>query len=533
MDNTRKSFSSNNQAGANDFLKFPSVADKARLDRYAMNDKLFKGDHFGAFSLRINDPKWSKEYYILKYVAANFAGLISKVCADMLFSEPIQIDTDNGDQDFLDGLIAQNKLNTQFYESALANSRHGDAVFKIRSGYLNPGDESPTVIIEDISPSTYFPVLNAWNIRDIPARQEIAWLMSRGSVQYLRKEIHEGSTITNELWVMDGDQLKEQVDLSVLGDAAPAETQDTGIPQSLIVHVPNWRDGSTYYGYDDYQDLMSLFYAINNRMTKGENILDKHSDPILALPEGVLDEQGKVRKESFHMFEIPSDGVGTPVKPEYITWNASLEPAFKQIEKLVEMLYMFSETSPDAFGMGTGQSDSGRALKYKMMRTIAKVARKKLYYDSAIKQVLFVAQKFAQANNIPLQDGVTKLKKDPVLPEIIWSDGLPIDDREIIENEEMRLASGTQTVVDAIKNIDNIDEDAAVKKAAAILAESAISVPTSAHAKDPANNDITASAASMVAAGVPANDNKGKQIAQVKLPQIDIARTQRLPTKGA
>jgi hypothetical protein len=528
MDNKQKSFSSNNQAGETSFNQFPTPEDKARLARYEMNDKLFRGDHFNAFSLRINDPKWTKDYYILKYVAANFAGLISKVCADMLFSEPIKVDTDDGDQEWLEGLIQQNKLHTQFYESALGNSRHGDAVFKIRSGILNPGDETPTVIIEDISPAVYFPVLNQYNVRQEPDVVDLAWTIKWGSKTYLRKEIHTANTITNELWLMDGDKVKEQVDLSLLGDAAPPEVEDTGIKESLIIHVPNWRDGSVWYGYDDYQDLMSLFYAINNRMTKGENILDKHSDPILALPEGVLDEEGKVRKESFHMFEIPSDGVGTPVKPEYITWNASLEPAFKQIDKLVEMLYMFSETSPDAFGMGSGQSDSGRALRYKMMRTIAKVARKKLYYDAAIKRVLFVAQKFAQANNIPLSDG-TLLKKDPVYPELIWQDGLPIDDREIIENEEMRLASGTQTTVDAIKNIDNVDEEAAQKKYAAILAESAVDVPTTAPKTNTANNDITNSAEAMVAAGVPGNTSKGKVITQVKLPTIDVAKVQKLP----
>lgn len=527
MDNSQKSFSSNNQAGTNNFNKFPTDADKARLDRYVMNDKLFMGQHFNAFSLRINDPKWTKEYYVLKYVTANFAGLISKVCADMLFSEPVQIDTDDGDQDFIDGLMEQNKLHTQFYESALANSRHGDAVFKIRSGKLNPGDETPTVIIEDISPAIYFPNVNPFNVRQIPTSQELAWVLQRGNSKYLRKEVHEGSTITNELWLMDGQDVKSQVNLSVLGDAAPPATEDTGIKQSLIVHVPNWRDGSTYFGYDDYQDLMSLFYAINNRMTKGENILDKHSDPILALPEGVLDEEGKVRKESFHMFEIPSDGVGTPVKPEYITWNASLDPAFKQIEKLVEFLYMFSETSPDAFGMGKGgQSDSGRALRYKMMRTIAKVARKKLYYDAAIKQVLFTAQAFAKANSIPLADG-TKLTKDPVVPEIIWSDGLPIDDREVIENEEIRLASGTQTVVDAIKNIENIDEDAAKDKYAAILAEEAVDVPTTTPKTGPNNNalDATAEAQTTAGKGVPT----GKKIVQTKLPTIAVPKVQKLP----
>lgn len=525
--NTNKTFSSNNQAGANDFLKFPSDFDKARLQRYAQNDKLFRGDHFNAFSLRINDPKWTKDYYILKYVAANFAGLISKVCADMLFSEPIKIDTDDGDQEWLEQVIRQNKLHTQFYESALANSRHGDAVFKIRSGILNPGDEVPTVIIEDISPSVYFPVLNNSNVREEPKTVDIAWTVSIGNKQYLRKETHSPGKITNSLWLMDGEQIKSEVDISLLGDNGLEPEQSTNINESLIVHVPNWRDGSTFYGYDDYSDLMSLFYAINNRMTKGENILDKHSDPILALPEGVLDEEGKVRKESFHMFEIPSDGVGSPVKPEYIVWNASLDPAFKQIEKLVEMLYMFSETSPDAFGMGNGQSDSGRALRYKMMRTIAKVARKKLYYDTAIKQVLFVAQKFAQANKIPLTDG-SFLTKEPVFPEIIWQDGLPIDDREVIENEEMRLASGTQTVVDAIKNIDNIDEEAAQKKYAAILAESAVDVPTSAPKSTANNNDMTNAKDAMVAAGVPENNKTDKVITQVKLPSIDIARVKKL-----
>lgn len=517
-------------SAASDYLQFPSNEDKIRLDRYAFNDKLFTGNHFEAFAVKIDDPRYSKDYYALKYVVANFAGLISKVVADMLFSEPVQIDTDDGDQEFLEGLIHQNKLNTQFYESALANSRHGDAVFKIRSGLLNPGDEVPTVIIEDITPSIYFPAVNEFNMREEPRTVDLAWTIKQGTQTYLRKEIHTAGLITNQLWLMKSNKIQQEVDLSVLGDGAPPTEEQTNIKDSLIVHVPNWRDGSRYFGYDDYSDLTSLFYAINNRLTKGENILDKHSDPILALPEGILDEDGKVRKESFHMFEIPSDGVSSPVKPEYITWNASLDPAFKQIDKLVEFLYMFSETSPDAFGMGTGANDSGRALKYKLMRTIAKVARKKLYYDFAIKQVLKVAQEFAAANNIPLVDGTTMLTKDPVVPEIIWADGLPIDDREVIENEEMRLASGTQTTVDAIKNIDNIDEEAAEKKYAAILAESAVAVPTSAPKTSTTNNDITASSDAMVAAGVPAND-KGKTIAQVKLPQIDIARVQKLPKK--
>jgi len=115
-------------------------------------------------------------------------------------------------------------------------------------------------------------------------------------------------------------------------------------------------------------------YAVNNRMTKNENILDKHSDPILALPEGVLDEQGNIRKDKLQLFTIPDNEMGSkPAKPEYITWDASLDNSFKQIDKLIEFLYMTSETSPAVFGMDKqGAAESGRALKLRLMRTIAK-----------------------------------------------------------------------------------------------------------------------------------------------------------------
>lgn len=458
------------------YNKFPYVDQRGRLTRYTINDKLFFGNHFDAFRLQVDSTDYTRDYARLRYIAANFAGLISKVCADMLFSEQVKIKVEDGDQDFIDALIFANKLHTQFYESALGNSRHGDAIFKIRSGELRPGDEKLSVIIEDITPSIYFPHVNSGNVREEPEKKELAWKVTIGATDYVRKEIHEPGLITNELWRLEGEEIKEQANLNLLGDEAPAETEETNITRSLIVHVPNWKDGSSYFGYDDYTDLNSLFYALNNRLTKNDNILDKHSDPILALPEGVLDEQGKVRKESFHMFEIPDSTVGAPLKPEYIVWNASLEASFKEIEKIVEMLYMFSETSPDAFGMGDGKVDSGRALKLRLMRTIAKVARKRIYYDAAIKEVLYTAQLFAKANSLEC-DGVT-ISDEAVIPELIWSDGLPVDDKELIDNEVAKLGAGIQSKEDAIAAVDNIDEDAAEIKLAKIKEEDAVAIPT-------------------------------------------------------
>lgn len=464
-------------------LTFPYDDAKPRINRYAFNDKLFDGSHWEAFNIRIANEHYNKEYSRLKYLACNFPGLISKVAADLLFSEPVKASADDTKtHDFLQALISQNKLHAQNYESALGNSRHGDSIYKLRIGSLNPGEEATTVIIEDITPAIYFPKLDPGNTRAEPKEKELAWVVEYGGKKYLRKEIHEPGRIYNKLYLLQNERIQQEVTFETIGLTIPEE-EDTKISKSLIVHVPNWRDSSRYFGYDDYADLTSLFYGLNNRMTKTENILDKHSDPILALPEGVLDEKGEVKKEAFHMFEIPSEGVGTAPKPEYITWNASLDANFKHIEKMIDMLYMFSETSPDAFGMGQGQAESGRALKLKLMRTVAKVARKRVYYDIALKELLTTAQELALAHGVGVMNEKTRnydIKPGAIeTPELEWQDGLPVDSRETAEEEEIRLRSGNTSVADSIMRLDGVDQDIADKKAQEIAKENTIEIPTS------------------------------------------------------
>jgi hypothetical protein len=235
----------------------------------------------------------------------------------------------------------------------------GDALFKVRIGKRHPTNpkEKPTVIIEDISPTIYFPDVDQFNVRQDPEKKELAWTFTRGDNSYLRKEIHYSGRIENKVYRMEDGKIKEEVGLEILGIPDLKPVVETKIDDSLLIHVPNWKTGRRYWGISDYFDLDSLFYAINNRMTKTDNILDKHSDPILAVPEGILDENGQVKKAKLGMVEIPA-GVGEEGKPEYIVWNASLDNAFKEIEKLVEMFFMISETSPDILGMGQGQAES-------------------------------------------------------------------------------------------------------------------------------------------------------------------------------
>jgi hypothetical protein len=455
---------------------FPYPDQLRRIQDYEYYERLFLGDHFEAFSIRIDDDKYTQEYRRLRYIKANFAGLISKIVADLLFSEPVNIKVVDGDQEWVDAFVHENKLDVLFYETALSSSYKGDAVFKLRVGKRNPYDTESTVIAEPLSPNIYFPELDQFNVTAQPAKQEVAWLFEKDQKKYVRKEIHESRKITNEVWEMMEGKMALQVSIDILGIKGLKDIEETKIDQPLLIHFANWKPAGRFFGLSDYYDMDSLFYAINNRFTKVDNILDKHSDPILAVPEGILDEKGQVRREKLAMIEIPDGVSGSKSVPQYIVWNASLENAFKEIEKLVEVMFMTSETSPDILGMGTGQSDSGRALKLKLLRTIAKAARKKLYFHYAIQELIYRAQLLAKAWGVKV--GGLKLTKEPIKPEIEWADGLPIDNNEQVEIESTRLADGNTTVTDSIMRLDSVDEETAKKKAKEIADEKKVEMPT-------------------------------------------------------
>jgi hypothetical protein len=78
--------------------------------------------------------------------------------------------------------------------------------------------------------------------------------------------------------------------------------------------------------------------------------------------------------------------------PGYVTWDGQLEAAFKQIDLLMEQLYILSETSAAAFGqLKAGLAESGTALRRLMMAPLAKVNRIRMRFDPALKEVLWLA----------------------------------------------------------------------------------------------------------------------------------------------
>lgn len=463
-------------------LVFPKKADKLRLEKYSHYDRLYSASHFDAFSIR-SEQGFNVIYARLRYVVANFCGLVSRVLADMLFGETITIDVKNKDlQNFIDAFQEQNQLFNQLYESELVNSRKGDDVFKLRVGQRNPKvPEAPSeIIIEEIGPDCYFPTFSKQSGRGQADEDVLVTQFKQVSERtgknttYIHREIHTPGLIQHEVYQYDPSQEKiiaQEKDVNAFGWP---EQEATGVNRSLVFHIPNVRDGPGYWGTSDYSDIENLQFALNNRVTKTDNILDKHSDPILAVPPGVLDEQGNIRKEQLGMFEVDNENPGFN-KPEYVTWNANLDAAEKQVDRLVEFLFMFSEIAPAAFGLDKGGvAESGRALKFKLLATIRKRNRKKRYYDQAIKDMLVTAMELAKFHKVPM-GGIIPTEVER--PTIAWGSGLIPDETEEIDNAVKRVDSGLSSRADEIAKLDEMTPDEAQKKVTEIDKENAQNAP--------------------------------------------------------
>lgn len=426
--------------------------DQSRANTYETYEDIFMGKHTAAFS-RFS-AEMTKKKKVLLYVVCNFGGLISKVSADLLFGEQIGISYPDTATDkhknFIDNFIKTNDLHTQNYESALANSYLGDQFIKLRR------DDKGVVYADYINPELVSIETEGDNKRAVESIT-VGWIKNDNGKLYLRKEIHKKGKIFNELWLLDkSGKPTMKVDMKAVDDYAQIpDSQDTGVDDFLIRHIPNWRTSSRNWGISDYIDLLSLFDEANNRVSRVKDILDKHSDPKLAVPPGVIQPDGTVKGANFDLVEVAGTSQSSLTKPEYITWDASLDAAFKEIDKIVDFLFLFSETSPAAFGMDkNGTADSGRALKFRLIRTMAKISRKKNYYDSALTWLFETAQKLGNV-------------ADPITPNIVWQDGIPQDTYEAAQIEEIRLRSGNTSVESSIKRLDGGSEkdiEAEVKK---------------------------------------------------------------------
>lgn len=446
---------------------FPPTMDghAQRIARYKENKKLFLGNHVDLYK------RFEGRESELLYISVNLPSIICKKSADFLFGEAVQLSAGKSDsapeQKAFDRILKNNSLNIVNYESSLSNSYRGDAFYKIRWGQEYGGELPNEVdpfraIIENQNAEYVYPEPDIYDANKIEAYHVAVpiqvdknkWILDveshySGRIEYGRYTIKPHNT--NKDGVITSYTITGIVEESF-------NTVYTGVPMSLIVHVANYALDDSWEGIDDLSEHKAVFDEINNRITQIASILDKHSDPALAVPSGLLgvDEAGN---STFNVavnkvFEVMGKD---DVIPTYITWNGHLQEAFTELDKLVELLFMMAEIPTVALGKGdSGTSgSSGLAIKWRMNSLLSKINRKRQYYEKSLRKVILIAQYLEQ--NVGGVDDY-----DITVPILRFGDGLPKDELEQANIMAIRT-KGAQTMSQktALMIMDGLTEEQA------------------------------------------------------------------------
>ncbi len=435
-----------------DFLQtgkpWPPPAEVERLETYRKNRLLFEGKHELVFRdwirLLRDDQKATLELVL------NWHRRLSTLWADLLLGEPPKItagERGTPEQQTVDRLINDNQLFNAAYEVALDTSRYATGLFKVR--YDGRG------IIEAQQPAVWYPVVAPDNVKDIQAHV-LAWTYEIDEAEYLKAEIHERGKITTVEHILANGTIAGEIS---------REEVETGIDDFLVVPVHNLLTSDRVTGLDDYSDLDTIIQELEVRVAQISRILDKHSDPNMYGPESAIEVDGDTGREVFK-----GGGKFFPVGPDekppgYVTWEGQLEAAFKQLDFLMEQLYILSETSPAAFGqLKSGLAESGSALRRLMMAPLAKTNRIRLRFDPALKRVLKLTSELEAAQGM-----ANAVKLEEV--HIDWQDGLPDDDMEITQIEATRYNAGLTSLESALRRLDGLEGDALQEEIGRIKAE--------------------------------------------------------------
>ena len=415
---------------------FPPAVERERLERYAKNKALFDNEHFSddvylesyrACARRITRVIGNFEDIISFPVLLSYQRLMSLKISDLVCGEPPNITGSSEKEDeAIRSACDRSDLLSNLYTTVIDISRYGDAIHRI---YKNEETNEYSFTVWD--PSEWFPVVTQDGTRRIKYHC-LCWTVDESDDPnvpdwYLHVQIFS----TTKCDTYEHRKYKMDMKSGVIGKQIESKQVSTGLNVCAVQHVKAFSTSSSVFGYDDYTSVDSILSEIMARIGQISVILDKHADPNMTGPTSMLSlnpETGEYYLETGKFFAV-SPG---EEHPEYLTWEGQLDAAFKQLELLINQLYIISEMGAAVFGDSNAgsQAISGTAMRFKMVGPLAK------------------ARRIANALTLPVKRLLGALCSPNVPPQNIsieWFDGLPDDPRENIEMA--KLATGTEKLM--------------------------------------------------------------------------------------
>lgn len=436
---------------------FPPVAEKSRIERYTQNAALFDGDHFESSDFRHRNT--SPGSYISVYqqcarrisrvvnnfedvicfpVLLNYQRLMTLKMADLVCGEYPNITGASADENKnIKEAREYTDFDSKLYTSVIDISRYGDAIIRIYR------DEFGQNTFTTWDPREWYPVVTQDGTNTI-LKHCLCWLENRRPGEtipdwYLHVQIH--GTQPADLGWYEHRVYKMDVGANTILKQISSTIIQTGLKTCAVMHLKAFSVSNSIYGYDDYMPIDSILAEIMSRIGQISVILDKHADPNITGPVSMLtanERTGELELKTGKFFAV-SPG---EEQPKYMTWEGQLSAAFKQLEMLINQLYILSEMGAALLGSADGgsQAVSGTAMRFKMVNPLAKARR---ISNSLTRNVRML---FSALNTAIPYEHVS----------VLWEDGLPDDPRENIETA--KLATGATKMMpleDAIMQFFN------------------------------------------------------------------------------
>jgi len=172
--------------------------------------------------------------------------------------------------------------------------------------------------------------------------------------------------------------------LTIGAPAADPMTIAAGAPAVVAV-----REGDGFYGVSDFADIEEYVAELHQRETRVSHALDRHTNPHLAVPEGVMqtDEQGRI--------VVNDEGMAIPVPegavaPSYVIWDPSFDAQKDSMERAFERILHASKIAPVLVNAqrGFGQIPSGSALRRLAIPTVNRIRAIREKLTEAIRDVI-------------------------------------------------------------------------------------------------------------------------------------------------
>lgn len=281
-------------------------------------------------------------------------------------------------------------------------------------------------------------------------------------------EVHYRGFVRYRRFEVGGGQLVRELEPG-LPDGVQVDQQLPGVTEFLVQPFANIASAKGSTGFSDYRAIDTLVAELDVRASQWGRLFDRYTAPTMYGPDSVL-ERDPVTGQ--WVYKTAPDGRYIPVAPDdkppgYLTWDAQLASQLQVWDRLLDIWYTVTGTTPAAFSLFRegGGAASGTALRLRLARPLQVAGRKRERLEPALRRALLAAQQ--------LDVTLGRQRYRPTWPVIGWPDGLPHDPSQVAQTEATRKREGLTSTVRALMRLDGLSEAEAEQQADEIAEEQA------------------------------------------------------------